>query len=247
MNRVTATTEFPRFSITGPNESTSQPKNPCGFESCNGWWILSDGKARPCMTCRRRRLSEAVPKRFRIPLSDLRPSELLAGRVSLEKQSRLLDLILGDPQGNFLLMGRSGCGKTQLLHSMYLNDVELSQYGAIIVTADARDVLSNLRDFEFNDSRVRPPVLSPTLIREWINSGKRASIFLDEFHKGGTHTDWAIGALHDLVDAIYQVRDSGHIRFCAATNLLRGEFIAQLGGSLYRRMEDLCTVIEFGN
>jgi hypothetical protein len=37
---------------------------------------------------------------------------------------------------------------------------------------------------------------------------------------------------------------SGYIRLCAATSLLRAELIAQLGGSLYRRMEDICTVIE---
>ncbi len=83
------------------------------------------------------------------------------------------------------------------------------------------------------------------MIRSCARSGKRVAIFLDEFHKGGTHTDWAIGVIHDLVDTIYQVRDSGYVRFSAATHLLRDEFIAQLGGSLYRRMEDICTVIEF--
>ncbi len=83
------------------------------------------------------------------------------------------------------------------------------------------------------------------MIRSCARSGKRVAIFLDEFHKGGTHTDWAIGLIHDLVDTIYQVRDSGYVRFCAATSLLRDEFIAQLGGSLYRRMEDICTVIEY--
>ncbi len=81
-------------------------------------------------------------------------------------------------------------------------------------------------------------------MREWVKSGKKVSIFLDEFHKGGTHTDWAIGVLHDLADAIYKVCGSGQIRFCVATNLERNEFILQLGGSLYRRLEDLCTVIE---
>jgi hypothetical protein len=199
------------------------------------------------MTCRRHRLFEVVPKRFRIRLEDMRPTELLASRVSLEQQCRLLDLIRSHPDGNFLLMGRSGCGKTQLLHSMYLNEVESSPYGAIFVLADTRDVVSDLRDFEFNEERVRPPLVSPSLIREWIKSGKRVSIFLDEFHKGGTHTDWAIGALHDLVDVIYQVRDSGHIRFCAATSLFSDELIAQLGGSLYRRLEDICTVIVIGD
>jgi hypothetical protein len=130
---------------------------------------------------------------------------------------------------------------------MYLNDAESSPHGAIFVLADTRDVVSDLRDFEFNETRVRPPLISPVLIREWIRLGKRVSLFLDEFHKGGTHTDWAIETLHDLVDTIYQVRDSGQIRFCAATSLLRPEFIAQLGGSLYRRMEDICVVIEIGD
>ena len=185
--------------------------------------------------------------RFRIRLDDLQPSGLLTSRVSIEQQSRLLDLIRSQPHGNFLLMGRSGCGKTQLLHSIYLNDAESSRHGAIFVLADTRDVVSDLRDFEFNEARVHPPLISPALIREWIRLGKRISLFLDEFHKGGTHTDWAIETLHDLVDTIYQVRDSGQIRFCAATSLLRPEFIAQLGGSLYRRMEDICTVIEFAD
>ena len=72
-------------------------------------------------------------------------------------------------------------------------------------------------------------------------------MFLDEFHRAGTHTDWAIGVLHDLVGAIYQVHDSGQIRFCVATNLLREEFIAQLGGSLCRRIEDICTIIEIAD
>ena len=142
------------------------------------------------MTCRRHRLFETVPKRFRIPLRDLKPTELLLSRVSLERQSRLLDLIRSDPHGNFLLMGRPGCGKTQLLHSMYLNEVESSQFGAIYVMADTRDVVSDLRDFEFNESRVRPPMLSPSLVREWIVSGKKVSVFLDEFHKAGTHTHY---------------------------------------------------------
>ena len=196
------------------------------------------------MTCRRRRHFEAVPKRFRIRLEDLRPTELLAGRISLEQQARLLELIRSRPQGNFLLMGRSGCGKTQLLHSMYLNEVESNPYGATVVIADTRDVICDLRDFEFNEARVRPPMLSPSLVREFVRAKRRVSIFLDEFHKGGTHTDWAIGILHELVDTIYQVCDSRSVRFCAATNLLRAEFITQIGGSLYRRLEEICTVIE---
>ncbi len=199
------------------------------------------------MTCRRRRLFEAVPKRFRIRLEDLQPTELLAGRISLAQQARLLDLIRSRPRGSFLFMGRSGCGKSQLLHSMYLNEAESSQYGEALVIADTRDVVSDLRDFEFNEARGRPPMLSPSLVREYARAKRRISIFLDELHKGGTHTDWAIGVLHELVDTIYQVYDSAYVRFCAATNLLRAEFIGQLGGSLYRRMEETCTVIEFGD
>ena len=102
------------------------------------------------MTCRRRRLFEAVPKRFRIRLEDLRPTELLLGKVSLEQQSCLLKLIRGQPCGNFLLMGRSGCGKTQLLHSMYLSEAESSPYNATVLISDTRDVVSDLRDFEFS-------------------------------------------------------------------------------------------------
>ncbi len=244
MNDETAITECRRFSITEPSGSTFRSGNQCGSESCDGWWILSDGKARPCMTCRRRRLSEAVPERFRIRLEDLRPTELLAGRISLEQQARLLDLIRSRPRGNFLLMGRSGCGKSQLLHSMYLSEAESSQYGETLLLADARDVISDLRDFEFNEARVRPPMLSPSLVRELVRAKRKVSIFLDEFHKGGTHTEWAIGILHELVDTIYQVYDSKYVRFCSATNVLRTEFITQLGGSLYRRMEEICTVIE---
>ncbi len=199
------------------------------------------------MTCRRRRLFEAVPKRFRIRLEELRPTELLLGRVSLEQQSRLVELIQRQPHGNFLLMGRSGCGKSQLLHSMYYCEVESCNYGATIVIADTRDVVSDLRDFEFNQARIRPPILSPSLVRECTRSKRRISIFLDEFHKGGTHTDWAIGVLDDLVDTIYQVHDFRYLRFCAATNLLRNEFISQLGGPLYRRLEEICTVVEIAD
>ncbi len=107
MNDETAVAECRRFSITGPSGSTSPSKNPCGSESCNGWWVLSDGMARPCEICRRHRLIEAVPRRFRVRLEDLRPTPLLAGRVSLEQQSRLLELIRSNPCGSFLLMGRS--------------------------------------------------------------------------------------------------------------------------------------------
>ncbi len=199
------------------------------------------------MICRRRRLFEVVPKRFRIRLEDLQPTELLAGRISLEQQRRLLDLIRSRCRGSFLLMGRSGCGKSQLLHSMYLHEAESSKYGETLLIADTHDVVSDLRDFEFNEARVRPPMLSPRLVREGTRAKRRFSIFLDEFHKGGTHTDWAIGVLHELVDTIYQVYDSGYVRFCAATNLLRAEFIGQLGGSLYRRMEEICTVIEIAD
>jgi hypothetical protein len=156
-----------------------------------------------------------------------------------------LDLIGANPGGSFLLMGRSGCGKTQLLHSLYLDAVERSEYEDIFVISDTRDIISDLRDFELNDNRTRPPLLSAHRVKEWFRSGKRVSIFLDEFHKAGIHTDWTIGVLHDLVDTIYQVRDSGRLRFCATTNLLCDEFIAQLGGSLYRRLEDICTVVEF--
>jgi hypothetical protein len=130
---------------------------------------------------------------------------------------------------------------------MYLSEAESSPCGATILISDTRNVVSDLRDFEFSETRIRPPILSPSLVRECVRSGKRLAVFLDEFHKGGTHTDWAIGVLHDLVDAIYQVRDSEHIRFCTATSLLRVEFISQLGGSLYRRLEDVCTVVEIGD
>ncbi len=90
---------------------------------------------------------------------------------------------------------------------MYLSDVE-----------DTRDAVSDLTDFEFNAARIHPPIISPSTMRETVRSGKHLSVFVDEFHIGGTHTDWAIGVLHDLVDAIHKVRDAKHVRFCAATN-----------------------------
>ncbi len=70
--------------------------------------------------------------------------------------------------------------------------------------------------------------------------GKGEHVLDIYFHR----TDWAIGVLHDLVDTIYQVCSSGYVRLCAATNLLRAEFISQLGESPYRRMEEICTAIE---
>ena len=245
MEQVAEIQKFQRFSTTGPSETTRPPNNRCGFETCDGWWRLQEGRARPCMICRRHRLTEVVPERFSIPLTELQPTELIASTVSLKRQARVLDLIRADPCANLLLMGRSGCGKTQLLHSLYLDAVERSEYGEIFVISETREIVSDLRDSEINESRSRPPILSAHRIKEWHRSGKRVSIFLDEFHKAGIHTDWTIGVLHDLVDAIYQVRDSGRLRFCATTNLLSDEFIAQLGGSLYRRLEDICTVIEF--
>ena len=103
---------------------------------------------------------------------------------------RLLDLDFITQGTNVVIIGNSGCGKTQLLHSMYLSEAEASRYGAILVLANTRDVLSDLRDFEFDESRVRPPLLSPSLVTEWIKLGRRVSIFLDELHKAGTHTHY---------------------------------------------------------
>lgn len=107
------------------------------------------------------------------------------GRVSLEQQSRLLELIRSQPHGSFMLMGRSGCERTQLLHSMYLDEVESCNCGTMVVIAGTRDVVSDLRDFEFNEARVRPPILSPSLVRECTRAKRKLSIFLDEFDKGG--------------------------------------------------------------
>ncbi len=67
---------------------------------------------------------------------------------------------------------------------MYLYEAESSQYGETILIADTHDVVSDLRDFEFNEARVRPPMLSPRLVRESTRAMRRFSIFLDEFHKG---------------------------------------------------------------
>ena len=175
MEQVAEIIRLQRFSTTGPSETTGQTNSRCGFEACDGWWRIQEGKARPCMICRRCRHAEVVPKRFRIPLSDLRPTELIAGTVSLERQARVLDLIGANPGGSFLLMGRSGCGKTQLLHSLYLDAVERSEYGEIFVISETREIVSDLRDFEINASRRRPPILSAHRIKEQVPATARRS------------------------------------------------------------------------
>ena len=81
----------------------------------------------------------------------------------IERQSRLLKLIRSQRRGRLLLMGRSGRGKTQLLHSMYLDEVESCACSTTLAIADTREVVSDLRDFEFNQARILPAIPSPSL------------------------------------------------------------------------------------
>ncbi len=66
------------------------------------------------------------------------------------------------------------------------------------------------RDFEFNEARVRPPMLSPSLVREGTKAKRRISIFLDEFHKGGTHLGaGGLGEVYCAEDSILARRMFG--------------------------------------
>ncbi len=84
------------------------------------------------------------------------PSTLRAARIGCEesglKQQEHLRIAINKLSG--VINPRAPHLATQLLHSMYLDEVESCACSTTVAIADARDVVSDLRDFEFKQARI---------------------------------------------------------------------------------------------
>lgn len=220
----------------------------CGSERCTGVfrWDEDKNRAYPCQECRIKRLIEVVPRGRRIPLTQLEPFQGISRSIDLQGQAKLIDTLQMDPFGCYTLLGPTNIGKTQALYSLYLHVCCNTVYGDLVVLTSFKDLLDDMRDYEFRETRTRLPRIDTQQIDEILKGKRRrrVSVFIDEFDKGGTHTEWAMNAAHNLVDTCYRHSDTGQVQLCLTANCDRQEFIAQFGASLVRRLEDMGTLIE---
>jgi hypothetical protein len=158
-------------------------------------------------------------------------------------QANVISVLNGNPRMGCALIGKTDSGKTQILYSMYLRDVEGAEWPHRFVLIDMSSLVAATREYEFGEGE--HPELSTEMIADHARRGLRLSVYIDEFHMFGSFTDYAISKIREIINEMWKHRDTGRLKLSLTANFKALEMIDRFGGSLYRRIEDLCQIVEF--
>lgn len=223
-----------------------------GCAVCNwtGYVFVCDGTNRAVKPCSclierdRQQRIERLGRRDRwATLSGLRPCSD-PGRVLIpaDVQAQVIAQLRARPDDSYAFFGPSGAAKTTYLAALYRHAIDTQRRGCFY--AQMVDLVHGLRDVELGDREYA--YLTRTTIRSTADTGLRPRVFLDEFDKVSL-SDFTRNAVHALIDELYRIggSDSSGAQLVIATNLDRREFADAWGSSLLRRVQALCSVVDF--
>jgi len=194
--------------------------------------------------CRKKKIREkliaAIPAEFRgatidalCPMVDLHP-----------KQAEAVRLVKANPNGNFILSGNFGTGKSHLFWTLYRQAVEQGKktYGGTL--RGLIDEYQKAINLSKEGERYFPPITAD----DYKQSDTKCALFLDDIDKARS-TEYVAEQLFELVDAAYSFRH----QIVVTTNLRIEELLrhfqkaddfGRFGGAIIRRLLDNATEIE---
>jgi len=160
-----------------------------------------------------------------------------------EIQQRSIELLKARPDDSYCFLGSVGIGKSHFLAALYRHAVETQ--GTSCYFVQASELVRGFREIEFG-SDYEPYLCVPTIQRA-IEQGLRPRIFIDELEKIPTFSQFVWGKVSEFFDALYRLsdRDSQTLQLCVASNLTRSEFEEFYGGAILRRLQEVCSMLDF--
>lgn len=223
-----------------------------GCEACNwtGYLYVYNGPYRSVKPCsclierdRRQRIGRLGQRDQWATLAGLRPcSDPARVFIPANVQAQVIAQLRGRPDDSYAFFGPSGAAKTTYLAALYRHAIDTQRRGCFYV--QMVDLVRGLRDVELGDRE--SAYLTRATIHNTADTGLRPRVFLDEFDKVSL-SDFTRNAVHALIDELYRIGggDSSGAQLVIATNLDRREFADAWGSSLLRRVQALCSVVDF--
>ena len=229
----------------------AEPRNVYSKCSGTGWESVEGNDVRQVRRCscsieqEKRQLLSLVPVRYRdARLETLTPC-LDTSRCFAppEIQERSIALLKNRPDDSYCLLGGVGIGKSHYLAALYRHAVETQ--GTACYFVQASELVKGFREIEFGSDH--EPYLCVPTIRRAIEQGLRPRIFIDELEKIPTFSQFSWAKVSEFFDVLYRLsdRDSKALQLCVASNLDRTEFEEFWGGAILRRLQELCTMMDF--
>ena len=229
----------------------AEPMNVCTQCSGTGWKPMSSNGVRQVRRCQcaierqKDGLLARIPSRYRdAHLETLTPC-LDTSRcfAPVEIQQRSIKLLKARPDDSYCFLGSVGIGKSHFLAALYRHATETQ--GTACYFVQASELVKGFREIEFG-SDFEPYLCVPTIERA-IEQGLRPRIFIDELEKVPTFSQFCWAKVSEFFDSLYRLtdRDSKALQVCVASNLTRSEFEQFWGGAILRRLQELCTMMDF--
>lgn len=227
------------------------PVGVCAKCSGTGWEPVNGSGVRQVRRCacaadrQKNTLLARIPSRYQdarletlVPCLD--PTRCFA---PAEIQQRSIELLKARPDDSYCFLGSVGIGKSHYLAALYRHAVETQ--GGCCYFVQASELVKGFREIEFG-SDYEPYLCVPTIHRA-IEQGLRPRIFIDELEKIPTLSQFSWAKVSEFFDALYRLsdRDSKALQVCVASNLSRSEFEEFWGGAILRRLQELCTMLDF--
>lgn len=214
-------------SSTTPSDTA--PSTECAVCGDTGWLRLDgpDRRVARCQ-CRAEKVIQsriaAIPHRFRACSF----SSYIPGTP---QQERAVNAMSADFTKSFFLHGSYGHGKTHLLTAQYVQIVYIEQPCLMLTMAE---LVMELRKAELEPDYY-------CTVRERARHAERFHLFVDDIDKFKV-TDFKFEVLFDLFDTMYK-RNLG---LTLTSNFSLRELVVsdRLHGSIVRRIEDVCQVLE---
>lgn len=226
-----------------------------GCDKCNdsahpGYLIVQEGRYRSVKPCAclverdiRQRIKRLGPTDRWAKLGDLCPcDDPTRVFVPASIQAQAIANLQARPDDSYAFFGPTGAAKTTYLAALYRHAVENQRRGTFYT--QMVDLVHGLREVELGNRE--SAYLSRDIIRDTADTLIRPRVFLDEFDKVNL-SDFTRNAVHALIDELYRIAgtDSSGAQLVIATNLDRQEFADAWGAPLLRRVQSLCTVVDF--
>ena len=233
------------------SRESAEPMDACSKCAGTGWEPVEGNGVRQVSRCacaierQTRQLLSRIPLRYRdARLNNLTPcQDRNRCFAPVEIQEQAIAMLKNRPDDSYCFLADVGFAKSHYLAALYRHAVETQERTCYFV--QATELVKGFQNIEFG-SDYEPYLCVPT-IRRAIEQGLRPRIFIDELEKVPTYSQFVWAKVSEFFDALYRLtdRDSKALQLCVASNLSRSEFEQFWGAAILRRLQELCTMMDF--
>lgn len=214
--------------IINPDPKTSEKKIGC-IKCDDTGSVMVNNYTIKC-SCRIRRIKHSVlGNRFEnCSFINFQPQ----GNIKCQKKA--YDIVIKNLNGSYLFIGDYGAGKTHFLSCQYADLLDRNYSNLIYITE--KQIAKELRNIFRDDT------FSPTIDSLKVKGLDSLHLFLDDI---GTikPTEFMCQEIDEIIDIIY--RNNFRLSISSSLTIPEiAEYFGENGGSIARRIEEICQVIQ---